>query len=156
MAKEFKQYIVNIGIIIKNDPIKAHHFMGMVERYYGFLQQVYSIITTKIPGIKSDLAFQMSFKPFNNLIGPNGLVATLLVFGTYPRMTKLDALSPSIPQRAIAIKQAIDEIWKCTRSREVNNAFNTYNRLFTVFVHDLLINLPVLVYSKENANQSQE
>ena len=56
MAKEFKQYIDNIDIIIKNAPIEAHHFMSMVEHYHKSLQKVYSIITIKILGIEFDLA----------------------------------------------------------------------------------------------------
>lgn len=55
MAKKFKQYAANIGIIIKNVSIEAHHFIDMIEHYHGLLQQVYSIIITKIPSIKPNL-----------------------------------------------------------------------------------------------------
>ena len=110
MAKKFKHYAINIGIIIKNALMEAHHSMGMVERYHEPLRQAYSIITTEIPSIKPDLALQMSFKAINNSIGPNGLVSTLLVFGAYPKMTEHDALSPSITQRTVAIRKAIDEV----------------------------------------------
>ena len=51
----------------------------------------------------------MSFKAINNSVGPNGLVPTLLVFGAYPRMTESDAPAPSITQRVIAMRKAIDE-----------------------------------------------
>lgn len=62
----------------------------------GFLQQVYSIIITEIPGIQPDLALQMFFKAINNSIDFNGLVLTLVVFGAYFRMTEQDAPSPSV------------------------------------------------------------
>ena len=45
-----------MGIIIKNVPIETHHSIGMVKHYHKFLQQVYSIIITKILGIKPELA----------------------------------------------------------------------------------------------------
>ena len=90
--------------------VEAYHFIGIVEHYHGPLRQVYSIITTKISRIEPDLVFQMSFKAINNSVGPNGLVPTLLVFGAYPIMTELDALSLSITQHAMAMKKAIDEI----------------------------------------------
>ena len=112
MAKEFQQYAGNISIIVKNTHIEAHFFIGMVKRYHGSLQQVYSIVTPKIPGIKLDLVFQMSFKLIHNFMFPNGLDLTLLVFGIYPEMTELDTLSPSIIQYAMAIKKAKDEVWK--------------------------------------------
>lgn len=44
MAKEFKQYTANIDIIVQNTLAEAHHSIGIIERYYRFLQQVYSII----------------------------------------------------------------------------------------------------------------
>lgn len=55
MVKEFEQYIVNMGIIVKNILVKAHHFISMIEYYYGLLSQVYSIIITEIPDLQSDL-----------------------------------------------------------------------------------------------------
>ena len=33
--KEFKQYMVNIGTIIKSILVKAHNSISMVECYYG-------------------------------------------------------------------------------------------------------------------------
>ncbi len=95
-----------MGIIVKNTQVEAHHSIGMVERYHGLLRRVYSIITIEIPGIKPDLALQMSFKAINNSFGPNRLVPTLLVFGAYPRMTEKDAPSPSIIKRAMAMRKS--------------------------------------------------
>ena len=54
----------------------------------------------------------MAFKAINDLAKPNSLVPTLLVFGAYPRIIKLDMLSPTVAQRATAIKKAIAEIHK--------------------------------------------
>ena len=110
MAKEFKQYAANMGIIVKNTPVEAYHSIGIVERYHRPLRRVYSIITSEIPGIKPNLALQMFFKAINNLVGPNGLIPSLLVFGAYPKMTELDASSPTIKQRAMTIKKAMDKV----------------------------------------------
>ena len=54
----------------------------------------------------------MAFKAINDLAGPNSLIPMLLVFRAYPRIIKLDTLSPIVIQRAIAIKKAIAEIYK--------------------------------------------
>ena len=35
--KEFKQYAINIGIIIKSILVKAHNLINIVECYYGLL-----------------------------------------------------------------------------------------------------------------------
>ena len=146
IAKEFKQYAANMGIIVKNAPVEAHHPIGMVERYHGPLCRVYSIITTEIPGIEPDSALQISFKSINNSVGPNGLVFILLVFDAYPKMTESDILSPSITQHAMAMKKALDEVRKCTASQQVNDPLNTWNGPSTATVYDLPINSPILVY----------
>jgi len=52
----------------------------------------------------------MAFKAINDLASPKGLVPILLVFRVYPRIVKSDALSPTIIQRAAAIKKAMAEI----------------------------------------------
>lgn len=88
MAKKFKQYAFNIDIIVKNAPVEINYTINMVEYYHETLQQVYFIITNKIPSIKPNLALQRSFKAINNSVVPNRLVSTLLVFGAYFRMTK--------------------------------------------------------------------
>ncbi len=156
MAKEFRQYAANMGIIIKNTPVEAHHFISIVECYHGPLRRVYSIITIEIPGIEPKLAFQMFFKAINDLVGPNRLVLTLLVFGAYPRMSELDAPFASITQYATAMKKAMKEVRKCTASRQVNNTLNTRNGSLTAAVHGLPINSPVLVYRKRNVSQLGE
>ena len=38
----------------------------------------------------------MAFKAINNLARPNSLIPTLLVFRAYPKIIKLDVLSPTI------------------------------------------------------------
>ncbi len=59
----------------------------------------------------------MAVKAVNDTAGPDGLVPTLLVFGTYPRMTKASPPSPSITARAAAIHKAMTEIRKIKASR---------------------------------------
>jgi len=56
ISKEFKQYMVNIGTTIKSVPVEAHNLISIVERYYGPLQYIYHIITSKILGIDKDIA----------------------------------------------------------------------------------------------------
>ena len=51
MAKEIKQYAANIDIIVKNAIIEADHSISIVKHYHEPLRQVYSIFTTKTPGI---------------------------------------------------------------------------------------------------------
>ena len=52
----------------------------------------------------------MAVKAINNLARLDGIIPTLLVFGAYPWITKINTLSPSIIKRAEAICAAIKEV----------------------------------------------
>jgi hypothetical protein len=54
----------------------------------------------------------MAFKAINDIIGPNRLVLTLLVYSAYPQITEYNPLLPLVAQRALAIKKAIAKVQK--------------------------------------------
>ena len=146
IAREFKQYAANMGITVRNVPVEAHHSIGQVERYHGPLRRIYSIIATETPGVDPEAALQMVFKAINDSIGPNGLVSTLLVFGAHYHIIEMDAPSPTITQRAIAMHKAIVKVKQLTMSCQINNALNTKNGPSTASVHDLPLNSDVLMF----------
>src|SRR5271155_1799902 len=154
ISKEFKQYASTMGINTKGVPVEAHNSIGMVERYHGPLRRAYQIITVEIPDINKDMALQMAFRAINDTAGPDGLVPTLLVFGAYPRMVESDAPSPSVTQRANAIKKAMVEIQKLRAERQVADALNMRNGPKTDAVHGLPPNSPVLVWREGNTGQA--
>ena len=84
VSKEFKQYTIILGIVIKSVPIKAHNSVKIVKRYHGPLHRIYHIIITELLDIGKDIALQMAFKAINDSIGPNSLISTLLIFKAYP------------------------------------------------------------------------
>jgi AT hook motif len=96
----------------------------------------------------------MAFKAINDSAGPNGLVPTLLVFGAYPRMIDSDAPSPTVTQRAAAIRKAMAEVQKLRAERQIADALNMRNGPRTNAVHELPPNSPVLVWREGNTGQS--
>ena len=54
----------------------------------------------------------MAIKAINNTASPNRLVPTLLVYGAYLRISKLDPPTPSITEQAATIQKAIAKIVK--------------------------------------------
>ena len=54
----------------------------------------------------------MAVKAVNDTASPNGLVPTLLVYGAYLRISKLDPPAPSIIERAAIIRKAMAKIVK--------------------------------------------
>ena len=98
----------------------------------------------------------MAVKAINDTTSPDGLVLTLLVFGTYPRITNLDPPAPSIIVRATAVRKAIAEIAKLRACKSVNNALRHRNRPDITPVHDLPLNSEVLVWYEGNTGQSRK
>lgn len=96
----------------------------------------------------------MSFKVFNDLVGPNGLVLTLLVFGAYLCMTEMVVLLSTITQHSVAMEKAMEQVWKSNPFCQVDDALNSWNGPFTSLIHDLLLNSPVLVFYEGNTGQS--
>jgi hypothetical protein len=56
ISKEFKQYIIILGITIKSMPVEAYNLIKIVERYYSPLYCIYRIITIELLDIGKDIA----------------------------------------------------------------------------------------------------
>ncbi len=150
MAKEFKQYAANMSIEIKTILVETHHSIEMIERYHESLRRIYSIIIAEMHTIDLESALQMSFKVLNDSIELDDLVPTLLVFEAYPRMTESDASSPTITQRVIVMKKAMNEIKRFMTIRRINDALNIRNESSTASLHDLSLNVSVLIFREGN------
>ena len=87
----------------------------------------------------------MAVKAINNTASPNGLVPTLLVYGAYLRISKLDPPAPSVTERATVIRKAIAEIVKLRAKQTINNALYYRNRPNITLVYNLPLNSKVLI-----------
>jgi len=87
----------------------------------------------------------MAVKAINNTTSLNGLVPTLLVYGAYLRISKLDPPTPSIIERAAVIRKAIAKIVKLRAKQTINNALYHRNKPNTTLVYDLPLNSKVLI-----------
>ena len=93
----------------------------------------------------------MAVKAVNDTASPNGLVPTLLVYRAYLRISKLDPPTPSIIERAAAIRKAMAEIVKLRAKQTVNNALYYRNGPNTTLVYNLPLNSKVLIW-RESGN----
>ncbi|RAL58641.1 hypothetical protein DID88_003561 [Monilinia fructigena] len=96
--------------------------------------------------LAKDMILQMAVKAINDKVGPDGIVPTLLVYGTYPRMTTIDAPAATIVKRANAIKKAMAEIVDINARRQVSDALRMRNGPSTSAIHGLPVNSEVLVW----------
>ena len=83
-------------IIVITILVETYHSIRLVECYQDLFHQIYNIIIAKLLKIKPEFVLQIFFKAFNDSIGLNGLVPTLLVFGADFCMTIINALSSTI------------------------------------------------------------
>lgn len=150
-SRDFRQLAQLMSISTKEVPVEAHNSIGKVERYHTPLRRAYNIIQDELKGekISKDMILQMAQKAVNDSAGPDGIVPTLLVFGAYPRMTNLDAPSPSIAKRANAISKATKEVRRLYAKRQVRDALAMRNGPNTRFTLDLPINSLVRVWREK-------
>lgn len=157
-SKEFCQYATSMAIATKSVPVEAHWLIGMVERYHAVLQRAYKVIADDLQGcgLSKEIILQMAVKAINNIIGPNDLVPTFLVFEAYSRMSEFDSPIPTITQRAIAIKNAMKEVQRVRAERQVADALNQRNRPgpMVSVVYDLPLDSDVLVWQEGNVGHS--
>ena len=157
-SREFWQYAASMATITKSVPVEAHWLISIVERAHPLLRRAYKIMTEEFKGdsISKDFLLQMAVKAVNDTAGPDGLIPTLLVFGAYPQMTELDPPTPSMTQRATAIKRAMDEISKICATRQVNDAIHQRNGPSVTAVHDLPLNSRILVWREGSASHGSK
>jgi hypothetical protein len=126
-SAEFRQQAKAMAIDVKEVPVEAHNSVGKVERYHAPLRRAYEIISEELEGASDEIILQMAVKAVNDSAGPDGLVPTLLVFGAYPRMTDESPPSPTIVQRAEAIRKASKEVRRLYAIRQINDALGMRN-----------------------------
>jgi hypothetical protein len=91
----------------------------------------------------------MAVKAVNDTAGPDGLVPTLLVFSTFPRISIKDITTTTVVERGKAIRKAMKEVAELHAKRHVTEALRTRNGPNISDVLDLAIGEKVLVY-REN------
>jgi hypothetical protein len=72
---------------------------------------------------------QITIKTINNLVGPDGIIPTLLVFGAYLRITNNSLLLLIIIKRAKAIRKTSNKIRKFYAKRYIKNTLRIRNSL---------------------------
>ncbi|CCU78396.1 (conserved with many other fungi) [Blumeria hordei DH14] len=140
-----------MGTEVKVVPVEAHHSIGKVEQYHIPLRRAYQILRDELKNdvISKEMILQMAVKAINDSAGPNGLVPTLLVFGAYPRMTSFDPPSPSIVQRAEAVRKAMKEVRRTIAERQIKDALGMRNGPNTLPILKLPIGSEVLVHREK-------
>lgn len=86
-GKEFNELSKAAGIEVQLSGVESHNAIGVGERYHDPLRRIFLRIFEDVPDIDQNIALQLAVKAMNDTVGPEGLVPSLLVFGTLPRFT---------------------------------------------------------------------
>lgn len=116
VSEEFFSEAEQYNIAVQVAPIECPTGIPHVERYHGPLRAAYEKIreTEEDP----ELALQHAVFAVNSTCGPEGVVPSLLVFGSLPRPARR---GPSVTQvqRAYAIEQAREKVTKLYKAMKV-------------------------------------
>ena len=148
-SSDFVQKAKGMSITTKCVPVEAHHSIGRVERYHAPLRRAFSIIKEELPQLTNAIALQMATKAINDTAGPDGLTPTLLVFGTYPRMSDDDSPHASIAERRETMNKAMEEVSKLYTKRQVSEALAERNGPDVSDLVDAPIGSKVLVWREK-------
>jgi len=81
----------------------------------------------------------------NNIVGPDRLIPTLLVYSAYPRISREDKPTLSNTEQVRAIERVIDDVYRSNTKSAITKAMRTTRRLDVAAVLGLLLNVKVLV-----------
>ena len=152
-AKSFRDNAKAAGVYVEIVPTEAHNKIGKVERYHSVVRRVYEKLKTDDPDMSPELRLSTTFRCINDSAGPDGLVPTLLVFGTYPKLgIKSEAIAPTTIERANAIRDATELAESLMRKERLRRAAKdgpSANKSIIEQVKRLERDAPVLVYREK-------
>jgi len=91
------------------------------------------------------MILQIAIKVVNDSAGPNRIIPILLVFGAYPRLTKMDPPSLSVTKRTKTIHAATKEVCCLHAEKQIKNTLTIYNSPDIKITLDLPLQLNVCI-----------
>jgi hypothetical protein len=112
-----------LAIEVEEVPVEAYTSIGKIERYHGPLKRAFEVIIANLgTSLAPEYVLQMAVKAVNDTAGHDGFIPTFLMFETYPRLSPLLPLLPSLIVRANAVRKAMAEVRKPKARRQITDA----------------------------------
>jgi hypothetical protein len=106
-AAAFHNEAGRIGITVREVPTEAHAEVGIVERQHAVRRKAYKAISIDCPELCKEDLLSMAVRAVNDVAGPDGISATLLLFGVVLRLGVLGLQhSATYAKRAAALREA--------------------------------------------------
>ena len=109
-SNEFKNEVKVLLIDIKKVSVKTHNSISKIERYYVSLRRAYDILRSKLSYLSPELCLSLAIKVINDTADLNDLILTLLIFGTYLRISTASLLLSDIIIRAAAVRKVMKKL----------------------------------------------
>jgi hypothetical protein len=125
-SQTWKKMCDGVGVSIQLSPVESHNSFGQNERPHSPLRRCYLKIKNDVPSLPADLCLRVAVKVMNDTVGQNGLVPTLLVFGTIPQLPLMQGtLSPysGQDQRDLALRSATLSIRRSSQNEDYKKLF---------------------------------
>eukprot|EP00171_Calliarthron_tuberculosum_P004994 IDg4994t1 len=152
-SKLFKDSAKSMGIHVEIIPTEAHHKIGLLERYHKVLRDVYEKLKLDDSSMSKELRLSNAFRCVNDSAGFDGIVPTLLVFGSFPKLhADIDTIAPTTIERVKSINSArklATELINEERMRRAAKNGPAANIELIEAVKRLTRNAPVLVYREK-------
>jgi hypothetical protein len=118
-SEEFRAAAKAYDIEVLEAPVESPATMSHVERYHAPLRAAYEKVSADLHGsITDEEALEIAVKCVNDVIGPEGLCPTLLVYGSLPSPARTKPAASQL-QRARAMDEARTEVSKEHARRRV-------------------------------------
>lgn len=98
------------GIELRLSGVESHNSFGVEERYHEPLRQVFDKLLTDHPTIDPEIGVRLAVKALNDTTGPDGMVPSLLVFGSLPSFPAVNMDLPIQKERMAALQTARKEM----------------------------------------------
>lgn len=147
MAQAFSYNRATFNIKLKAVRFEAPQPMSTKKQYPTPVCKAFCIIRSEASFLDDEVARQVAVKEINNIVVLNVLASTLLIYGAFPQLgLASNPPSPSLYQRARALRLAIKDATVYFAKSQVWNALKSTNGPQTLDLHKLLHSDHILVY----------
>ncbi|MEM1283154.1 MAG: reverse transcriptase domain-containing protein [Chlamydiota bacterium] len=118
----WKRLCGEVGTETQLSGVESHNSIGSGERYHKPLRRIFNKINMDSPGLDREMALRIALKSINDTMGPEGLVPSLLVFGSLPRFPCVNSTLPNQRERMRALEVARAEMSTVTSELRIRKA----------------------------------
>ncbi len=142
-------------MIPKEIPRESHNSMGAGERHHAPLRRIYKKLKVEYPNLDNPRTLALAVHELNNTAIPEGLIFTLLVFGTVPKipLENVEHLASTQRERFAAMEKARKEMEQIVAKQRISLANKSRTKSMNMFT--ILPGSEVLV-RREKCNESIE